>query len=268
VTAPRVDCRSLQAVYSDGAATYDALWHPVIRPPALALIDALDLRSAARILDVGAGTGALTTPLRAAAPGATIVSIDASAAMLRVAHERGSAISCVADASTLPFPNATVDAVLLAYVLFHLLDPAAGIREAARALRAGGETGTVTWANESPPNAAKVWDDTLSEYDVPSIPDHGNHNGLDTEEKIHALLSANGLDPTSTWRAPLEHTFTPETYLRLRSRGGSSRARLARTDSQTAHAAVQEAQRRMRELHPSDFEVRGEVICSVSIKPS
>jgi hypothetical protein len=35
VTSPRVNTDSLNAVYGDGAMSYDELWHPVIRPPAL-----------------------------------------------------------------------------------------------------------------------------------------------------------------------------------------------------------------------------------------
>jgi ubiquinone/menaquinone biosynthesis C-methylase UbiE len=268
VTAPRINTDSLKAVYGEGAGTYDALWHPVIRPPALALIDSLDLRSATRVLDVGAGTGALAAPLRTAAPRALIVSIDSSAAMLRVAHERHHAIPCLGDASLLPIRDGCADAVLLAYVLFHLVDPVVGIRETARALRTGGVAGTVTWASETPPSAAKVWEDTLSEYDVPTLPDHGNHTDLDTEKKVRGLLSANGLDPTSSWRASLEYGFSAETYVQLRSGGGSGRARLARVAAETAAAAITEAERRMLDLEPSAFAFRGEVICSVSVKPS
>jgi ubiquinone/menaquinone biosynthesis C-methylase UbiE len=264
----RINTDSLKAVYGDGAATYDALWDPVIRPPALALIDSLDLRGATRVLDIGAGTGALAAPLRTAAPRALIVSIDSSAAMLRVAHERHRTIPCLGDASLLPIRDGSADAVLLAYVLFHLLDPVVGIRETARVLRIGGVAGTVTWASETPPNAAKVWEDALSEYDVPTLPDHGNHTNLDTQKKVRALLSANGLHPTSSWRASLEYSFTAETYVQLRSGGGSSRARLALADTETAAAAITEAQRRMHDLEPSAFAFHGEVICSVSVKPS
>jgi len=266
VTSPRVNTNSLKAVYGDGAMSYDELWHPVIRPPALALIRALGLENASRVLDVG--TGALTAPLRAVAPRAVIVSVDASAAMLHVARAHAQATACLADASRLPFPRASVDAVLLAYVLFHLLDPGAGAHEAARVLRSGGSAGTVTWASETQPNAATVWDDTLGEFGVPTLPDHGNHTGLDTEDHVRALLATNGLTPTRAWREPIEHAFTPEIYLRLRSGGGSSRARLARVDAHTAGAAIAEARQRLRALDPSDFVFRGEVICTISHKPS
>jgi len=265
---PRVDLDVLRVVYGDdgGAASYDALWQPVIRPPALAVIDELPLREAGGVLDVGAGTGALTAPLRAAAPRAVICSVDASPAMLGVARARAAATACIGDASALPFPDASVDAVLLAYVLFHLLDPAAGAREAARVLRAGGVAGTVTWKSEVPPKAAKVWDDTLREFDVPTMPEHGNHSGLSREEDVRDLLDASSLTCTRSWTEPIEHTFTRDTYFRMRSEGGSGRARLARTDAETASTARAAAYRRLGELEPADFVFRGEIVCAVCRK--
>jgi ubiquinone/menaquinone biosynthesis C-methylase UbiE len=268
VTERRLDTDSLRAVYGDGAASYDSLWHPVIRPPALALIDALALDNASRVVDVGAGTGALTAPLRAAAPHALVVSADASAAMLRVARERADAIACLADAGALPLADASVDAVLLAYVLFHLLEPSAGVREAARVVRPGGHVGTITWANEDPPRAAAIWDEILAGHGVPLLPEHGNHRGLDREDLIRSLLEDNGLMPDRLWRAPIEHDFTPDTYLRMRTGGGAGRARLAAADRTTSRAAVGELQRRLHALAPSDFRFRGEVICATSHAPA
>jgi ubiquinone/menaquinone biosynthesis C-methylase UbiE len=266
VSWPRISTDSLRVVYGDGAASYDALWHPVIRPPALALIRALSLDDATRALDVGAGTGALTAPIRAAAPRASIVSVDASPAMLLVARERTDAIVCLADASRLPFPAAHVDAVLLAYVLFHLLDPAEGVREAARVLRPRGTVGTVTWAHESQPRASAVWDETLASFDVPTLPDHGNHRGLDHEDDIRSLLEANHLVTNQVWREPIVHTFTPKAYLQMRTGGGCGRARLAAADPTTSLAAVTRVRQRLRALQPHDFTFRGEVICAVSHK--
>lgn len=266
MTQARVDTDSLRAVYGDGADSYDALWHPVIRPPALALIRALPLHDAGRVLDVGAGTGALTAPLRAAAPGGSVFSLDASYAMLRTATQRAGASACLGDASRLPIADASVDVVVLAYVLFHLLEPARGIREAVRVLRPGGAAGTVTWANETQPRAAAVWDKALAAYDVPSLPDHGNHHGLDREDDIHTLLTSNGLTVDRIWRERIQHSFTPETYLQMRTGGGSGRARLAAANADAARAVVTQTQERFRALEPDDFTFSGEVICATAVQ--
>jgi SAM-dependent methyltransferase len=254
----------LHAVYGGGVTSYDALWHPVIRPPAVSVIRALDIGDARRVLDVGAGTGALTGVLRDSAPGASVFSLDASCAMLRLAHDRAGATPCLADSARLPVATGSVDAVLLAYVLFHLVEPAHGVNEAARVLRPGGRVGTVTWARETQPDAAAVWDETLAEYGVPVLAAHGNHSGLDREDDVEALHTASGLVRPRVWRDRIGHTFTVEDYLRMRTAGGVGRARLALVGEASRRAAIAELERRMRALPPDAFEFDGEVICAVS----
>jgi ubiquinone/menaquinone biosynthesis C-methylase UbiE len=90
------------------------------------------------IADIGAGTGALLGPIGSAAPAARVVALDASTRMLRIARTRRGASAVLADALALPLADGTADAVILAYVLFHLADPARAAAEAARVLRPGG----------------------------------------------------------------------------------------------------------------------------------
>jgi ubiquinone/menaquinone biosynthesis C-methylase UbiE len=108
---------------------------PVILPAAAALVPFLGRDS--MVLDVGAGTGALTPVIRSAAPDARVISVDATWEMLRVAHVRRATAAVQADAQALPVAAGSVDAVVLAYVLFHLSGPDRGLREATRVLRLG-----------------------------------------------------------------------------------------------------------------------------------
>jgi SAM-dependent methyltransferase len=186
--------------------------------------------------------------------------------MLRVAYERWHVTAVNADASGLPCAQSSVDAVLLAYVLFHLLDPSAGLREAARVARRGGRVGTVTWASESPPQAAKVWDQALDELDAPKLAAHGNHDGLDTTDAIGVLLHDAGLCPARVWIHEIEHTFTPESFWQLRTGCGSIRARMAALDRGTREQNLPEVRRRLEQLTPADYTFRGAVVCSVSKK--
>jgi SAM-dependent methyltransferase len=266
MTEPRVDSDALATVYGHGAETYDAVWSPVIRPAAVDVVDAMELDETTRVLDVGAGTGALTDALRTAAPAASIVSIDPAAEMLRVARDRWHVAAVNADASALPCAPSSVDAILLAYVLFHLLDPSAGLREAARVVRRGGRVGTVTWASESPPNAAKVWEQALDELDAPKLAAHGNHDGLDTTDAIGALLDDTGLCPIRVWVHEIEHTFTPESFWQLRTGCGCNRARIAALDRSTRGQKLSEVRRRLEQLAPTDYIFRGAVVCAVSNK--
>ncbi len=98
------------------------------------------LRPEMIVADVGAGTGFLAAGL---APLVKQVHVlDGSPAMLEVARrnlsEFGNVIFQLADGSSLPLPDASLDAVFANMYLHHMLDPLAAIREMARLLKPGG----------------------------------------------------------------------------------------------------------------------------------
>lgn len=82
------------------------------------------------VLDLGAGRGAATRAALAAGAAAT-VQLDVSVGMLAPGGAAG-------DAVALPFAGGTFGAVVAAFSLNHLPDPAAGLAEAARVLAPGG----------------------------------------------------------------------------------------------------------------------------------
>jgi SAM-dependent methyltransferase len=95
------------------------------------------------VLDAGAGTGAVS--LIAAAAGARVVAADLALDMLR--HDRGGRPSCMAaDVLALPLRSGCVDLAVAAFLLNHLADPAAGLRELARTVRPGGAVLAATFA--------------------------------------------------------------------------------------------------------------------------
>jgi SAM-dependent methyltransferase len=98
-------------------------------------------------LDVGAGTGAATRCLVAA--GATALPMDAAVEMLAVARDRCSCRPVAADAVALPVRTGSADAVVMAFLLNHLPEPAAALAEAARVVRPGGWVLASTWAREN-----------------------------------------------------------------------------------------------------------------------
>ena len=88
-----------------------------------------------RVLDVGAGTGVATAALTAA--GAHPIAMDLSVDMLAWdAPSRPP--SAAADICALPLADASVDDVVAAFVLNHLVDPALGFGELVRVTRPGG----------------------------------------------------------------------------------------------------------------------------------
>jgi len=103
--------------------------------PLLGLID-----PAWTVADLGCGTGLLTQLL---APFAgRVISVDASAAMLRTARARVGDLGNVeirrGELEELPIEDGALDSAFLVLVLPYVADPAQVIAEAARALKSGG----------------------------------------------------------------------------------------------------------------------------------
>jgi SAM-dependent methyltransferase len=261
---PRRPLRSdVAAAYDCGVDGYITGWSEVILPPAQAVVAALDIAAGATVLDVGAGGGALIPAIRDSAPDGTAVALDASFEMLRAARERTGACVAQADAHALPVPTASVDAVVLAFVLFHLSDPRNAMTEAARVLRDDGLVGTVTWAKEASLPAYTVWDETLTAAGARALAPRRVDTGLDSPDAMRDLLVAGGFRPTRLWTQSLDHQWTPETYWRLATGSGLNRLRLAALDEQTRADTLRSARRRLAELPPADFAWSGEVVCAV-----
>lgn len=97
-----------------------------------------------RVLDAGAGTGLATAAL--VASGARVVALDLSHAMLAW-HAAGRPAAAVGELGRLPLATASVDDALAAFVLNHLPDPAAALRELRRVVRPGGAVLATVYAN-------------------------------------------------------------------------------------------------------------------------
>jgi SAM-dependent methyltransferase len=97
----------------------------------------LGLVGAGPLLEVGAGSGAVTRRLRARWPDLDVIALDLDP-VLQAAAAGAGAPRLRADAVALPLPDASVGGVLLRYVLQHTPDPARVLAEARRVLRPGG----------------------------------------------------------------------------------------------------------------------------------
>jgi SAM-dependent methyltransferase len=104
----------------------------------------------ATLLDVACGPGFITAALArsdsGSGSGVTVVGVDLSTEMLRVARQLNPGARFEqADAEALPFPTDSFDAVSCNFGMLHFGNPPSAIAEAARVLRPGGRYAYAVW---------------------------------------------------------------------------------------------------------------------------
>jgi ubiquinone/menaquinone biosynthesis C-methylase UbiE len=147
--------------YDAKAAEFAVLTGRYSTKIATRMLDLCGVKSGDRLLDVGTGTGLLAR--MAAIRGAQAVGIDHSAGMLRQAQvsadqkgvgERTQFLAM--DAEALEFEDESFDAAVSLFVLRHLPNPLAAMREMYRALKPGGRVVTSIGARPNPLSAASL----------------------------------------------------------------------------------------------------------------
>ncbi len=133
--------RGLPARYDELSAALSFWQDPRWRR---ALVDEIAPAAGRRILDVATGTGMVAAELLARDRDCTVVGLDQSAEMLARARARFDAgpdsarVELVAgQAESLPFADASFDALTFTYLLRYVDDPPATMRELARVLEPG-----------------------------------------------------------------------------------------------------------------------------------
>jgi demethylmenaquinone methyltransferase/2-methoxy-6-polyprenyl-1,4-benzoquinol methylase len=133
-----------------------------------ALVSAAAPRAGQRVLDVATGTGMVAMELLSRAD-CTVVGIDQSPQMLAAARARfapgagqGAGLSTRVElvegqAESLPFADASFDALTFTYLLRYVDDPAATMRELARVVRPGGRVASLEFGVPPWPPARAAW---------------------------------------------------------------------------------------------------------------
>jgi len=180
----------------------------VTEPLSDALVEAVELRPGAKVLDVATGTGHVA--LAAARRFCTVVGVDFVPALLEVARRRAAAegleVTFVeGDAENLPCPDGDFDYVLSAIGVMFAPNQEKAARELLRATRAGGTIGLLNWTSTG-------FATTIAKYvPPPSEPTPAMLWG--SEEGVHELLG-HGVSSLTFRHGKLRYRFlSPEHYV-------------------------------------------------------
>jgi SAM-dependent methyltransferase len=192
----------------------------------------------ARLLDAGCGSG-LALQL-AAARGAVVSGIDASQALLAIAHHRvPDAELRTGELEELPYPDDVFDAATAFNSVQYAADPARALAELGRVIRPGGQIAVATWGQPENCEITAV----LGEVGplLPPPPPGAPHEGpfaLSAPGRLEAFVAAAGL---TTVRA--EEVSCPMVYPDLATalRGQASSGVLVMAERHAGKDAVTDA---------------------------
>jgi ubiquinone/menaquinone biosynthesis C-methylase UbiE len=222
---------SITERYDRDADAYLAWWAPVLEPTALRVLDEVAEfvdgdGSGLRLLDLGAGTGALSIAAAERWPGLGVVGVDASTGMLQVARREADRrlgrsdagrLELVAGlADRLPVPDGAIDVVVSSFVLQLVPDRSRALAEIRRVLRPGGILAFMTWlASDEAFDPDEVFNDVLDEMEVaePDEAEEARSGDFRSAAAAAAQVRRAGFRDVHARADRLEHRYDPSSYV-------------------------------------------------------
>jgi SAM-dependent methyltransferase len=175
-----------------GADAYQQFMGRFADPLAVRFADFAGVTGGATALDVGCGTGALTTVLVDRLGAAEVSAVDPSASFVEAARRRLPGVDVrQGRAEDLPFDDGRFDLVLAQLVVHFMTDPVAGLREMARVARPRGVIGAAVWDHGGGNGPLELFWSAVREL-APGAPDESDLPGV-REGHLAALATEAGL---------------------------------------------------------------------------
>ena len=159
------------------------------------LIRLAGVRPGDRVLDVGCGTGLLTTELAAVVGGDRVFAVDPSEPFVQACRRRvpGADVRLAA-AEDLPFDDDIFDCAVSQLVVNFMVDPAAGVRQMRRVTRPGGTVAACVWDYAGEMTLLRTfWDAAVALDPAAATLDEGLSMPHCTPDSLRALWESAGL---------------------------------------------------------------------------
>ncbi len=237
------------------ADAYDQFMGRYSRLLAPQLADLASVRGGQRVLDVGCGTGALTSELVARLGSEAVVAVEPSESFVATIRTRYPGVDVrQAPAERLPFPDDRFDAALGQLVVHFMQDPVAGLAEMRRVTRPGGVVAACVWDHGGTRGPLRVfWEEARARG--PVADDETDRPGV-REGHLVELFEAAGLRQVeaATLTVGLQHATFDEWWGPFTRGVGPAGVYLGGLDPDE-QTEVREACRRRYPTEP--FEVTG-----------
>jgi SAM-dependent methyltransferase len=180
---------------TDAYEAYIGRWS---REVARTLVADLPVASGSVWLDVGCGSGALTSSILSIASPARVVAFDLSAEFVQqsrraVADTR--AVFASADAAALPFRDKSADAAVSGLVLNFVPQPQSAVREMLRCVRSGGAVAAYVWDyGEGMQMLRLFWDAANALYPAAAVLDEANRFPICNRDALENLFRSVGAE--------------------------------------------------------------------------
>lgn len=189
------------------AAAYGSFMGRFSEPLAPAFAEEAGVSPGQRVLDVGAGPGALTAVLVEVVGADRVSAIDPSQSFVAALQERLPGVDARAGgAEALPWEDDSFDAALAQLVVHFMSDPVAGLREMGRVTRPGGTVAACVWDHAGGGGPLSLFWDAVHELD----PLAGGERGLAGAREGHLaeLFEEAGLTDVSSAALSVDVEFS------------------------------------------------------------